>query len=376
MEEKRKRPVVPDHIRELKPYQAGKTIVEVKELYNPPRISKLASNENRLGCSKVVEQAVQEALAEIQDYPDPLARKLREKIADRNNVDPENVVDGAGSESLIANLFRTFFHEGEEAISASATFVGFFVHANVQNLRIKSTPLTEGYGFDPQALVEAITDRTKLIYIANPNNPTGTYLSKDEFEYLMAHVPGDVLVVMDEAYYEYAHTISDYPASLDYTLDNILTLRTFSKAYGLAGFRVGYGIGHPEVIEMMTKTKLAFEPSSMAQAVAIAAYDDQEHVEKSRQMVECGKRRLYSLFDKYDITYVPTAANSVMAVFPNGEIARQFNQQMMKNGVILRRLGMFGLANGIRITIGTEQELEHFEESFKEVYERLSVKKN
>lgn len=376
MEKKRKRPLVPDYIRGLNPYQAGKTIAEVKELYNPPRISKLASNENRMGCSEVVEQAVQEALQEIQDYPDPLARKLRKKIAERNNVSLENVVVGAGTESLIANLFRTFFHEDEEAISASATFVGFFVHANVQSVRIKSTPLTDGYGFDPQALIDAINNHTKMIYIANPNNPTGTYLSEDEFEYLMAHVPEDVLVVMDEAYYEYAQTLSDYPDSLDYKLDNVLTLRTFSKAYGLAGFRVGYGIGHPEVIEMMTKTKLAFEPSSTAQHVAIAAYDDQEHVKKSRQMVERGKRRLYSLLDESDITYVPTACNAVMAVFPSEDLARQFNQQMMKNGVILRRLGMFGLPNGIRITIGTEEEMEHFEESFKEVYERLSVKKN
>lgn len=362
---------VPDHIEALTPYQAGKTIAEVKELYNPSQISKLASNENRLGCSRVVEQAAKEALSNIQDYPDPLAWQLRKKIAFRNGVHPQNVIVGAGSESLVANLFRTFFEDEQQALSASATFVGFFVHANVQNVPIVTTPLTGDYGFDCQALLEAVTDRTKMIYIANPNNPTGTYLSTEEFEYLAEQVPDHILLVMDEAYHEYACDIDDYPNSLDYTFDNVLTLRTFSKAYGLAGFRVGYGIGHPRIVEMMMKTKLAFEPSTMAQAVAMAAYEDQEHVNKSRQMVEKGKQRLYSLFDEYDITYVPSAANSVMIVLPDQQMAKDFNQNMMQRGVILRRLSMFGLPHGIRITVGTPKEMHHFEESFRKIYNRV-----
>ncbi len=371
MSEKRSSNLVPPYIKELKPYQAGKTIAEVKETYDPPQISKLASNENRLGCSFKVQPAVENAITQIQDYPDPIARKLRTRIAERNKVSPENVILAGGSESLIANLFRTFFGDNEEAMTAESTFVGFFVHANIENVKIKKVPLTEDYQFDLVRMAESITERTKLIYIANPNNPTGTYITKAEFRTFMEKVPDDVLVVMDEAYYEYACSVKDYPRALDYSYNNILTLRTFSKAYGLAGFRIGYGIGHHKLIDMMMKTKLTFEPTSLAQAAALAAYDDTDFLARSRKVVEEGRMRLYSLFDRYDVEYVPSISNAVLLVLPEQKIAKNLTDQMLKEGVILRRVAAFGLANCIRITVGTKKEMDHFEESFQKVYTNI-----
>lgn len=361
-------PLVPDNIRDLSPYVAGKTIAEVKEEYNPKRISKLASNENRLGCSSRVKEAVAKTLEEIQDYPDPASRKLRSILAERNDVKPSNIIVGAGSESVISILCRTFFLNHEEALTADATFVGFFVQANIRGITINRVPITGDYRFNLHALLGATSQATKMIYIANPNNPTGTYITGDEFEHFMEEVPDDVLVIMDEAYYEYARHIDDYPDSVTYRYPNVITLRTFSKAYGLAGFRIGYAIGHEEVIANMLKTKLTFEPTATAQAAAVAALSDENFLHQSREVVETGKKRLYSFFDKHDVEYVPSVSNSVLMVLPSTQEAKDFTQAMLEQGVILRRVHAFGLPNCIRITIGKVEDMQHFEDSFKKIY--------
>ncbi len=367
------RPLVPDNIDSLTPYEAGKTIAEVREAYQPSRISKLASNENRLGCSPRVEEAVLEALEEIQDYPDPVSRKLREELAERNDVDPENIIVAAGSESIISILCRTFFLDGEEAITAEATFVGFFVQANIRGITLRQVPMDEEYGFDLERMAEAITPATKMIYVANPNNPTGTYVSKDEFERFMERVPDDLLVIMDEAYFEFAEEVGDYPHSLDYGYPNVLTLRTFSKAYGLAGFRVGYAMGPRRLINEMMKTKLTFEPTAPAQAAARAALKDREFLEKTKTMVAESRSRLYDFFDREGIRYVPSVSNSVLMLLPDAEQAGAFTQAMMEEGVILRRTHAFGLPEGIRITVGRREEMEHFEESFQKVVRGIEI---
>lgn len=361
------RMLVPYNVRDLSPYVAGKTIAEVKKAYKPKRISKLASNENRLGCSPRVEKAVSKAISEVQDYPDPASRKLRSMLAERNEVEPENIIVAAGSESVIANLCRTFFLNHEEAVTSSATFVGFFVQANIRGISLKLIPHTDNYGFDLDKMAESVNDRTKMIYIANPNNPTGTYITGQEFEDFMKAVPSDVLVIMDEAYYEYARNVDDYPHSLDYNYPNVITLRTFSKAYGLAGFRIGYGIGHKELIGNMLKTKLTFEPTTLAQAAAVAALQDEDFLQRSVDMVEQGRERLYRFFDQHDIRYCRSISNSVMMILPTEQEAVDFTQSMLKEGVILRRINAFGLPNCIRITIGTEVEMDHFEDSLTKV---------
>ena len=357
---------MPDNIARLTPYQAGKTIEEVREAYQPPRISKLASNENRLGFSPKVDPAVREALNEIQDYPDPIARKLRARIADHNNVTPENVMVAGGSESIIAILCRTFFLEDEEILTADATFVGIYVHAGIQGVPVTRIPLTDDYRYDLEAMADRITDNTKMVYIANPNNPTGTYITRKEFEAFIERVPDDLIIIMDEAYWEFARHIDDFPDSLDYRFDNVITLRTFSKAYGLAGFRIGYALGHDKLISQLLKTKLTFEPSALAQAAALAAFEDTTFLNRSIEMVEKGRKRLYAFFEEQGIEYVRSSSNSVMMILPTEEEAIEFTQAMLEKGIILRRVAAFGLPNCIRITVGTDREMEHLEQGIRE----------
>lgn len=367
MSENTSHPLVPKNIEQLNRYVAGKTIAEVKEAYNPAKIAKLASNENRLGCSPKVESAILEAFKEIQDYPDPVARKLREAIAQKNGVKESEVILTSGSESLLSMLCRTFFLNKQNAITANATFVGFFVQAGVRGVHLKKIPLTDDYRFDVKAMVNAIDDQTKMIYLANPNNPTGTYINKKEYEWLLEQVPEHILIVADEAYYEFAESVEDYPKALEYDNENVIVLRTFSKAYGLAGFRVGYGIAKEEIINNLLKTKLTFEPTTLAQAAALAAYKDDEFLNKSIKVVNEGKERLYRFFEENNVSYKKSISNSVMMILPTEEEAITFTQKMLELGVILRRINAFGLPACVRITIGIEEEMDHFEECFKKV---------
>lgn len=360
--------ILPENIYSLQPYIAGKTIAEVENRYHPKQISKLASNENRLGCSDKVKEAVSKTLEIVHDYPDPIAGRLRKKIAELHHVSESDVLLAAGSESIISILCRTFFKNDENAVTARATFVGFFVQAGVRGVELKKVPLTKDYRFDITGILNAVDSKTKMVYIANPNNPTGTYITKEEYKKLRSELPQNVLLIMDEAYQEFVGSVKDYPDSLSYRQQNIITLRTFSKAYGLAGFRIGYAIADADLIEQMLKTKLTFEPTTLAQAAAFAALDDQAFIEKSVQIVADGRERLYDFFDRHHVEYVPSISNSVMIVLDDESEAGQFIQLMLEQGVILRRADAFGLPNCIRITIGTEKDMKHFEESFLNIF--------
>jgi histidinol-phosphate aminotransferase len=362
-----KKPLVPDHIQNLKPYIPGKTIEEVRKIYKPSRISKLASNENRMGCSPYVKEAILNSMKVIHDYPDPISLELREKIAHNNNVKPENVLIAAGSESIISILCRTFFMNDDHAITGNATFVGFFVQAAVKGIKLKKIPMTSDFGFDVKEILNAIDEKTRMVYVANPNNPTGTYIGKKDYQNLIDGIPEGTLLINDEAYYEYACERDDYPRALDYFSKNVVVLRTFSKVYGLAGLRIGYAIADESLITEMMKTKLTFEPSVIAQQAAVAAYDDREFLEKSIEVVRSGKKRLYSLFDEYDVNYTESLANSVMIILDNQKLAEEFNQQMLINGVILRRVDSFGMPDAIRITVGTREDIDHFESVFRDI---------
>ena len=362
------KPLVPSNIENLKAYVAGKTIAEVVEQYKPERVSKLASNENRLGFSPAVPEAVSKALENIQDYPDPIARSLRARIAEENGINPGQVLLASGSESILSILCRTFFLNKENAVTADVTFVGFFVQIGVRGVHLKKIPVTDDYRFDVKAIVNAIDEHTKMVYIANPNNPTGTYIDKAEFEWLMEQIPDDVLVVMDEAYFEYAQHIEDYPHAMIYGHDNVIVLRTFSKAYGLAGFRLGYAMASEHVIAMMSKTKLTFEPTGLAQAAGMAAYNDKAFLQKGIAVVEKSKDRLYSFFDTHRVNYIPSVSNSVMMILDTEQEAIDFTQAMLEQGVILRRINAFGLPNCVRITVGVEEEMDHFEQSFLNIF--------
>lgn len=363
--------LIPKHIQKLNGYVAGKTIAEVEEIYNPPQISKLASNENRLGCSSKVKEAVLDSLSSIQDYPDPIARKLRKAISLKNGVAENQVMLAAGSESILSIICRTVLEKNDDTVTADATFVGFFVQVGVMGANLIKIPVTDHYKFDVDGILNAVSEQTKIVYLANPNNPTGTYLDKTEFEKLVDKLPEHVLLIADEAYYEFTDGVEDYPSAINYFRENMIILRTFSKAYGLAGFRIGYAIGDEALIEQMMKSKLTFEPTAPAQAAALAAYGDDEFLQRSIDLVRKGRNRLYEFFDEHQVNYSRSISNSVMMTLNTEKQAIDFTQRMLENGVILRRINAFGLPNCVRITIGTEKEMEHFRDSFKKIYKEI-----
>jgi len=228
-----------------------------------------------LGSSPKANEAIKKSLQELHRYPDAGSHYLREKLAERFDLKIENVITGSGSEGIMAVIMRTFLTDSEEVITAKGTFIGFIVLANSRGVKLKAVPLKD-WRFDLPRIMDEITVNTKIIYLANPNNPTGTIFCVDEFEEFVKAVPRRVLIILDEAYFEFARSDPDYPDSMKYRLDNVITLRTFSKAYGLAGIRIGYGFAHDFLIRNLMKVKLPFEPSIPAQAAGLAALSDEE----------------------------------------------------------------------------------------------------
>jgi histidinol-phosphate aminotransferase len=227
------------------------------------------------------------------------------------------------------------------------------------------------YQYDLPSMADAITDYTKIVYLANPDNPTGTYFTVDEFDNFMSRVPERVLVLLDEAYFEYAQNIEDFPDSMHYRYDNVITLRTFSKAYGLAGFRVGYGFGHADLIGNLLKVKLPFEPAIPAQSAAIAALDDTTYLNKALKINREGMIQLISIFEQFDLKYIPSVTNFLTLVFKSSLEAENFTQNMLENGVILRHLIGFGLPECVRVTIGTVDENNFFIEKLNNIMKEI-----
>ena len=351
-------PLVPKHIRNLQSYKPGRPIEDVRRELGLKHIIKLASNENPYGPSPMALDAVQSTLADNFRYPDASAFILREKLAGCFNLKIENVVVGGGSEGVMSAIMRTFLRQGDEIIAADNSFIGFRVLANSSGIHTNWVPL-KNYYHDLTAIAEQINDYTKIIYLANPDNPTGTYFPKSEFDAFMAQVPERVLVLLDEAYFEYACHLSDYPDSMHYRYDNVITLRTFSKAHGLAGFRVGYGFAHEDLIENLNKVKLPFEPSWPAQVAATAALDDSAHIENTIASCREGMENMEIVFKELELDYIPSSANFLTLVFENEEEAASFCDTKLHKGIILRHLRGWGHPECIRVTVGTEEENEY-----------------
>ncbi len=349
--------LVPKHIRNLSPYIPGMTIDEVKRKFALDKIVKLASNENPLGPSPKALKYVIDNLDNSHRYPDSYAFKLRSKLADIYDLKIDNVVLGGGSEGIMSVIMRTFLHDNDEIISAENSFIGFRVLANASGIKTNWVPM-KNYHYDLDALASNINDKTKIIYLANPDNPTGTYFNKSMFNNFMELVPNRVLVILDEAYFEYTENLNDFPNSMLYRYDNVITLRTFSKAYGLAGFRVGYGFGHKELIDSLMKVKLPFEPSSPAQLAAFASLDDLEFLSNTIKNNSLGMQKLLNSLKNYNT--IPSVTNFITIIFDNNSEAHDFTGFMLSNGVIVRNLKGFGLENCVRISVGTDNDNNFF----------------
>lgn len=355
--------LVPEYIEKLIPYKAGKPIEEVKRELGLERVYKLASNENPLGPSPKAMQAMHEAMTDVHLYPDSSGYKLRTALAERYKVKMDNVVLGSGSEGIMATIVRTFLHGDEEVLTSEGTFVGFMVLARAQGVPIVTVPLKD-YGYDLKAMAKAITPKTKIIYLSNPNNPTGTIFNRNSFEVFMDLVPPHVLVILDEAYFEFVGDTYDYPDSQLYRADNVITLRTFSKSYGLGGVRIGYGLAHEGLIQQLMKVKLPFEPSTLAQAAGLAALEDEDFLNRTLELNARGLARFYEAFDKAGIPYVKSHTNFVMLDLGTEEKVNWITEELLREGIIVRPLKGFGLPHCLRVSVGLDHENEAFLEAF------------
>ena len=347
-------PLVPSYIAALRPYEAGRGIEEVQREFGLTRITKLGSNENPLGASPMALEALSRGTEALNRYPNG-GLDLRQVLAREFDTKVENVIAGSGSEGIISNIIRAFLCDEDEVLTTEAAFVGFQVLAKSRGVTYRTVPY-RNWHYDLTALATAINERTKIIYLANPNNPTGTIFTRQEFAVFYQHVPERVLIILDEAYFEYAKDNPRYPDSMHYRYDNVITLRTFSKVYGLAGVRIGYGFAREELIANLLKVKLPFEPGTLAQAAGIGALADKEFLHRSLELNARGLKFLTEQLRQLGYTVVPSEANFLMIVLPGEEQATMLTNDLLSQGIIIRPLKSFGLPNCVRISTGTDQD--------------------
>ncbi len=365
---------IPKHVENLKPYRAGKPIDELRREKNLDKIVKLASNENPLGPSPKAAEVISNSLNEIHRYTDPLNHKMTVAFSTKLKIQPEHIIFGHGTDSLLADIINAFSVQGDELLTSAGTFIGIFVNVRKLGRTLKTVPM-KNYGYDLEAIKEAITDKTKMIYLANPNNPTGSMITINEFESFMEFVPDDILVILDEAYYAYAEEFADYPDGLRYNFDNMVVTRTLSKIYGLGGMRVGFAVGPQRLISTLKKIRLPFEPNILSQEAAIAALDDKEFREATVKLNRKEINKMIAFFEEMEIEYVKPFGNFVMLVLESEETAVKFFEACLNKGLIVRHVAAFGVPNGIRINSGTKEETDFALQVIEEIYPEI-MKKN
>jgi histidinol-phosphate aminotransferase len=354
-----------EHILGIAPYEPGKPIEELERELGLTDVIKLASNENPLPPSERVTKAMGEALAHLNRYPDGSGYYLRQALARRHGVSADHVILGNGSNDLIELLVRGFLRPGEEAVIPHPSFVVYpMIVQAVGGIRVVVT--LKDQRLDLEAMARAVTPLTKLVFIANPNNPTATIVTADEVEQFMARVPDRVIVIFDEAYVEFAQG-PDFPDSLAYMRQGrkVVVLRTFSKAASLAGLRVGYGIGDPDCMALLNRIRQPFNVNSVAQAAALAALGDESHVLECLRMIEAGRHYLYDEFAAMGLRYTPSRANFILVDV--GRSAADVFHWLLKEGVIVRPMTSFGMESCLRVTIGTPEENRRFVKALKKV---------
>jgi histidinol-phosphate aminotransferase len=350
-------------LRDLESYEPGKPIDEVaRELgLEPGEVIKLASNENPLGPSPKAVAAMKEAVMQAHVYPDGGGYRLRSAIAEKCGLDLKNVILGNGSNEIIEFIGHGFLRPGDEVVVADHAFVVYKLMATLFGAKTVEVP-DPGFVHDLDAMAAAITPRTKEIFIANPNNPTGTLVDQEAIDRFMDRVPEHVVVVFDEAYYEF---LDEAPDTLKYVREgrNVMVLRTFSKIQGLAGLRIGYGLGSEELVGILQKTRQPFNANAIAQAGALAGLADTEHQEKTKAITDEGRAFLEEAFTEMGLEYVPSHANFVLVKVGDGDA---LFQRMLAKGVIIRAMRGYKLPDWIRVTVGTRAQNERFLAVLKE----------
>ncbi len=349
----------------IKPYVPGKPVEEVERELGIKDVIKMASNENPLGPSPLAVAAMKETIDKVAAYPDGNTYYLKIALSEHLGFSTDHIFVGNGSDEIIKLIAEAFLNEGEEVVMADPSFVEYDFATKIMGGIPVMVPL-KNYTHDLAAMRAAVTDNTKLVFICNPNNPTGTMVSSGEVAAFIESLPQGVITVLDEAYYEYVIDPA-YRESLDFVQQgkDVIVLRTFSKVYGLAGLRVGYGVATPELVGSLQRVKEPFNVNMMAQVAALAALQDKEHVERSRQENENGKKYLGAEFDRLGLFFVPTHANFIWLRVAT-DCRRVFNS-LLRRGVIVRTGDIFGAPDVVRVTIGTRQQNERFIEMLEEV---------
>jgi histidinol-phosphate aminotransferase len=365
--------LVPDYIRELAPYVPGKPIEEVERELKTHAV-KLASNENPLGPSPLAIAAAQKALANANRYPDGSGYYLREALSKKHSIPADNILLGGGSTELIDLSARLVLRPGDCGVTSYGSFPLYHIAVRATGARFLEIPMRD-YTFDLPAIARDLPIETKLIFIANPNNPTGTMFTADDFDVFLKLVPEHVLVVLDEAYCDYVER-TNYSRSIEIVRRgrNLLVLRTFSKSYGLAGLRVGYGIGPANFLNEMNKIRGPFNTSGVAQAAALAALDDSEHVRRSVESNRAGLTQFEAGLKKLNIKPVPSVANFILINFDSD--ADAVAAELLKRGVIVRPMRWMGFPNAIRVSVGTKAENEEFLQALAELHGTAVYKSN
>lgn len=348
----------------MRPYQPGRPISAVQREYGLETIHKLASNENPLGPSPRAIEAIRTAAGEVHLYPVGDCYDLRAKMAERLGVPGGQLVFGAGSDELLELLGKAFLGApDDEVLTCETSFPRYDAVAEMAPCRLVKAPLTPDWRFDLAALAGLVTARTKLIFLANPNNPTGTIVNRGELDRFIDDLPGQALLVLDEAYFEYAEGDPNFANGFDYVRSgrNVIALRTFSKAYGLAGLRIGYGFGPAYVVEAIERCRSPFNVNSLAQAGALAAWDDADHLRRSLETNRAGLADLASLFQAMDCEISDTRANFHFVDLKRPAVP--IFEVLMRRGFIVRPVG---LPNHLRVTVGTAAQNAAFAEAFRD----------
>lgn len=346
-----------EQLLNLTPYQPGRTIDEVKRQFNLEKIVKLASNENPFGSSPKVVETLKNVDGSFALYPDGYATNLRFALADFLQVAPEEIVLGNGSDEIILMISRALLRPGLNTVMASHTFGQYKHNAIVDGAEVKEVPLTQAGEHDLPTMLEAIDENTSVIWLCSPNNPTGTYIPEDQLIAFLNKVPEEVLVVLDEAYYEYV-VAEDYYNSVELakTYNNLIVLRTFSKIYGLASFRVGYGIANADLIRTLEPIREPFNVNTLGQIATQVALQDQEFVEFCKDKNREGLGQLYAFCEENQLSFYPSQTNFVLIDFKVD--GNEVFQYLMQNGFIVRSGVPLGFPTSVRITIGSKEENE------------------
>lgn len=345
------------HISKLTPYQPGKPIEELQRELGITSSIKLASNENPLGASPKAMQAVLDALQHSHIYPDGGYHDLKHAIAAFTGVAVPQVTVGNGSENILELIVKSFLHPNNSAVISQYAFLTIPILIHSYGAKAHVVPASQ-FGHDVTAMINAITDDTRLLFLVNPNNPTGTYTNTHDFEKLLQNVPQHVLIIVDEAYCEYI-AASDYPNAISYlnNYPNLIITRTFSKAYGLATLRLGYALSSPTIADILNRARLPFNVNMLAARAGVAALQDQEHVKKSFELNQMGMQQLETGLNKLRLPYIPSLGNFITIDVGDGE---RVYQALLREGVIVRPLKAYQLPNHIRVSIGTSEEINRF----------------